>query len=53
MPLSHLRRRSRDRPCLKGILLQERVSNRFDGLKFELLVEISPDGVGIDYQTFS
>lgn len=35
------------RRCLKSISLEECISNRLNGVKFELVGEISTDGVGV------
>jgi putative component of toxin-antitoxin plasmid stabilization module len=35
------------RKCRKRISLQKRVPNRLNRVKFELLGEMSPDGVGV------
>ena len=35
------------RQCLKRISLEERVSNRLNSAKIELVGETSPDGVGV------
>jgi hypothetical protein len=35
------------RECLKRVSLEERVSNRFNRIKLELIREVSTDGVGV------